>query len=68
MLLQKEIDGVMRQSFLYTGKNSDGSVRTLDYNALINQKQNQIVHLERKIAHLEAQLRMKDLREKELED
>lgn len=55
----------MRQSFLYSGRGTDGAVRTLDYNALINEKENQVVHLEKKIAHLEAKLRIKEQQEKE---
>lgn len=37
-LLEQEIDGIMRQSLMYTGKGTDGKLRNLDYMTLITEK------------------------------
>lgn len=36
---------MMRQNFMYSGKGTDGAVRTIDYLGLINEKENQVVQL-----------------------
>lgn len=58
----------MRQTLMYTGKGPDEKVRTIDYLTLITEKENQVNQLERKICQLEAQLRMRDQRERDLEN
>jgi uncharacterized protein YpuA (DUF1002 family) len=47
---------------------ADMSGRVLDYDLLMNEKENQLVELEKKIQNLEDKLRRSTKREKELED
>ena len=56
----------MRQSFVYE-RGEDKGARTMDYNALINEKENQVAQLEKKITTLEGKHRMEDHRMRELE-
>jgi hypothetical protein len=35
-LLEQEINGLMRQSYMYSERGTDGAVRTIDYLSLIN--------------------------------
>ena len=51
----------MRQSFMYEKADEKGQ-RTLDYSALINEKENQIVQLEKKISGMEGRHRIFDQR------
>lgn len=46
----------------------DSTGRVLDYDLLINEKENQVVELEKKIQNLENKLRKSTKREGELED
>lgn len=48
-------------------RDTQGGTRSLDYTGLLNEKENQIVELERKIANLEEKLRGARDREEELE-
>ena len=43
ILLEKEIDGLMRKRIEYSVKDQTGGMRTLDYGNLLNEKENQIV-------------------------
>ena len=65
-LLENQIEGLMRQNFFYEKTNEKGT-RVLDYAALINEKENQVVELEKKITNIEGHFRMKDQRIRELE-
>ena len=56
----------MRQTFVYDKADEKGH-RVLDYSALINSKENQVVELEKKITVLEGKQRMSDFRMRELE-
>ena len=56
LLLEHEIEGLLRRDILYNLKAADGT-RTLDYTNLLNEKENQIVELEKKIENLEERLR-----------
>jgi hypothetical protein len=47
---------------------ADSTGRVLDYDILMNEKENQLVELEKKIQNLEEKLRRSTQREKELED
>ena len=47
---------------------ADSTGRVLDYDLLMNEKENQLVELEKKIQNLEDKLRRSTNREKELED
>ena len=65
LLLEHEIDGLLRRKINYTAKEGD---RNLDYTGLLNEKENQIVELEKKIQNLEERLRRASLRENDLEN
>lgn len=59
LLLEHEIDGLLKRRINYTAKEGD---RTLDYTGILNEKENQIVELEKKIQNLEERLRRASLR------
>ena len=65
LLLEHEIDGLLKRKINYTAKQGD---RVLDYTGLLNEKENQVVELEKKIQNLEERLRRASLRENELEN
>ena len=65
LLLEHEIDGLLRRKINYSAKEGE---RSLDYTGLLNEKENQIVELEKKIQNLEERLRRASLRENELEN
>jgi hypothetical protein len=65
LLLEHEIDGLLKRKINYTAKEGE---RSLDYTGLLNEKENQIVELEKKIQNLEERLRRASLRENELEN
>lgn len=51
ILLEGELDGLMKRKINVGG--GDGSGRVLDYDLLMNEKENQLVELEKKIENLE---------------
>ena len=57
----------MKRKINYSVKDGDGS-RFLDYTNLLNEKENQIIELEKKINNLEERLRRASQRELELEN
>lgn len=65
--LEHEIDGLLKRKINYTIKEGESS-RFLDYTGILNEKENQIVELEKKIQNLEERLRRAGKRENELED
>jgi chromosome segregation ATPase len=65
-LVESEIDGLMRRKV--NASTSDSTGRVLDYDQLINEKENQIVELEKKVQNFEEKLRRAARREGELED
>ena len=68
ILLENEIEGLMKRRINYTVKDTQGGQRSLDYTNLLNEKENQIVELEKKINNLEERLRRATARELELEN
>lgn len=66
LLLEHEIDGLLRRKINYTLQGEGG--RVLDYTGILNEKETQIVELEKKIQNLEERLRRSAKRESELED
>jgi len=66
ILLEGEIDGLMKRKV--NASTSDSTGRVLDYDLLMNEKENQLVELEKKIQNLEDKFRRSTQREKELED
>lgn len=65
-MLESEIEGLMKRKVNAT--TADTSGRVLDYDLLMNEKENQIVELEKKIQNLEEKLRKSSKREGELEN
>jgi hypothetical protein len=55
-LAEAEVDGLLKRRINYSVKDSNGE-RVLDYSTLLNEKENQIVELEKKIQNLEDRLR-----------
>jgi len=68
ILLEHELDGLLRRRIEYSGKDFEGGSRNLDFTNLLNEKENQIVELEKKIQNLEERLRRASAREVELEN
>jgi len=68
LLLEHEIDGVLKRRINFSVRDEQGGQRTMDYTGLLNEKENQIVELEKKIQNLEERLRRATRREKDLED
>ena len=66
LLLEGEIDGLMKRRV--NASTADSTGRVLDYDLLMNEKENQLVELEKKIQNLEEKLRRSTQREKDLEN
>lgn len=66
MLLESEIEGLMKRRV--NASTSDSTGRVLDYDHLMNEKENQLVELEKKINNLEDKLRRSSKREEDLEN
>ncbi len=60
--MENEIEGLMKRNILYTDNNVNGQ-RVLDYSNILNEKETQIVELEKKINNLEARLQKASSRE-----
>lgn len=58
----------MRRRIEYSIGNAETGERVLDYTNLVNEKENEIVELHKKINNLEERLRRASLRESELEN
>jgi len=68
LLLEHEVEGLLRRRIEFSGKDFEGGSRNLDFTNLLNEKENQIVELEKKIQNLEERLRRASAREVELEN
>ena len=66
LLLEGELDGLMKRRV--NASTADSTGRVLDYDLLMNEKENQLVELEKKIQNLEEKLRRSTQREKDLEN
>lgn len=66
LLLEKEIDGLLKRKINYTVQGEAG--RVLDYTGILNEKEYQVVELEKKIQNLEERLRRATKYQNELED
>jgi hypothetical protein len=66
LLLEHEIDGLLRRRINFSVKEGEYG-RSMDYTGLLNEKENQIIELEKKIQNLEERLRRVGQRESELE-
>lgn len=68
LLLEHEIDGLLKRKINYAARDEVGGTRVMDYTGLLNEKETQIVELEKKINNLEERLRRASARELELEN
>jgi chromosome segregation ATPase len=68
LLLEHEVEGLLKRRINFSVKDQQGGHRTMDYTGILNEKENQIVELEKKINNLEERLRKASKRESELED
>jgi hypothetical protein len=67
LLLESEIEGLLKRRIDYTVRDSNGGERVLDYSTLLTEKENQVDLLSRQVASLEEKLRRSNKRELELE-
>jgi hypothetical protein len=51
-LLEQHVEGLLRRKITFSLKDQHGGTRSLDYTSILNEKENQIVELERKILNL----------------
>jgi len=63
LLLEHEIEGLLKRRINFSVKDQEGGLRTMDYTGILNEKENQIVELEKKIQNLEERLRRASKRE-----
>jgi hypothetical protein len=56
LLLESEIEGLLKRRINFSLKDEKGE-RTLDYTNILNEKENQIIELEKKIQNYEERLR-----------
>lgn len=68
LLIEHEIDGLLRRRIEYSSKDYEGGSRFLDFTNILNEKENQIIELEKKINNFEERLRRSSAREVELEN
>lgn len=63
--MEHELDGLLKRKINFTVGEGE---RVLDYTGILNEKENQIVELEKKIQNLEERLRRASVRENDLEN
>lgn len=68
ILLESEIEGLLKRKINYSVRDETGGTRVMDYSGLLNEKETQIIELEKKINNLEERLRRASARELELEN
>ncbi|CAM6002082.1 unnamed protein product [Sphagnum balticum] len=68
LLIEHELEGLLRRRIDYYSRDFEGGHRNLDFTNLLNEKENQIVELEKKIQNFEERLRRATAREIELEN
>jgi len=68
ILLENEIEGLMKRKINFSARDERGGTRTMDYTGILNEKETQVVELEKKINNLEERLRRASARELELEN
>lgn len=67
-MIEHELEGLLRRRIEFSSKDYEGGSRNLDFTNLLNEKENQIIELEKKINNLEDRLRRTSARELELEN
>jgi len=68
ILLEGEIGGLLKRKINIEARDQQGGTRIMDYTGLINEKETQVIELEKKINNLEERLRRASARELELEN
>ena len=61
------MDGLLRRRIEYSAKDYEGGSRTLDFTQLLEEKENEIALLQRRIENYEARLKRASVKELELE-
>ena len=61
------MDGLLRRRIEYSSKDYEGGSRTLDFSQLLQEKENEIILLQRRIENYEARLKRASVKELELE-
>ena len=61
------MDGLLRRRIEYSSKDYEGGSRSLDFSQLLQEKENEIALLQRRIENYEARLKRASVRELELE-
>lgn len=67
MLIEHELDGLLRRNLEFSYKDREGTARNLDFTTLLNDKETEIVELTKRIENLEERLRRANAREIESE-
>ena len=57
ILLENEIEGLLKRKINYSTRDERGGTRSMDYTGILNEKETQVVELEKKINNLEERLR-----------
>lgn len=57
LLIEHELDALLRRRIEYSTRDYEGGARNLDFTNLLNEKETQIVELEKKIQNFEERLR-----------
>lgn len=67
LLIEHELDGLLRRSLTFSTVDSEGKARSINYTALLNEKETQIVELEQRVANLQDRLKQSEAARIELE-
>ena len=68
LLIEHEIEGLLRRRVEYSAKDLQGGERTLDYSSVMHERESYIVELEKRVENLEERLRRAEITEKELQE
>lgn len=63
LLIEHELDGLLRRNLEFSYKDREGTARNLDFTSLLNDKETEIVELTKRIENLEERLKRANARE-----
>ena len=66
ILLEHEIDGLLKRKIHFTSADNQNGTRFLDYTVMLNDKENEIVGLNKKIENLHNKLHLQGKKESDL--
>lgn len=67
LLIEHELDGLLRRNLEFSYKDREGTARNIDFTSLLNDKETEIVELTKRIENLEERLKRSNAREIEFE-